>query len=125
MKHLSYPLSLSTESHTPYQSTFTGFMKLESSHFLTFVPGYNPDQKCKHGNAFSSENPIFSGWLASSEVRAYKYSVTITSATRKLYYRPAREVATAGASTMDKMTSCLILIISTSLPMACSSSTST
>ena len=36
MKHLSSPLSLSTESHTPYQSTFTGFMmlmKLESSHF--------------------------------------------------------------------------------------------
>ena len=50
------------------------------------VPGCNPDQRCKHGNAFSSEDPIFSGGVASSQVLVYKYSVTITSATRKLYY---------------------------------------
>ena len=38
-EYLSSPLPLSTESHTPCQSTFTGFMmfmKLESGHFLTF-----------------------------------------------------------------------------------------
>ena len=54
------------------------------------VPGYNPDQRCKHGNVFSSEDPFFSGWVASSEVIVYKYSVIITSATRKLYCRPAQ-----------------------------------
>ena len=36
------------------------------------------------------EDPIFSGWVASSEVLLYKYSVTIISATRKLYYQPAQ-----------------------------------
>ena len=35
------------------------------------------------GYAFSCEYPIFSGWVASSEVIVYKHSVTITSATRK------------------------------------------
>ena len=94
MKHLSSPLSLSTESHTPYQSTFTGFMmfmKLENRRFN------NHDRRCKHGNAFSSEDPIFSGWVASSEVIVYRYSVTITSATRKLYYRPAQRGCNCGS----------------------------
>ena len=91
MKRLSSPLSLSTESHNPLPEHLHRLHEAgEQSLPDILVPGYNPDQRCKHGNAFSSENPIFSGWVASSEVIAYKYSVTITSATRKLYYRPAQ-----------------------------------
>ena len=40
MMHLTSPLSLSTESHTPYQSTFTGFNLVI--------------KRCRNGNAFSS-----------------------------------------------------------------------
>ena len=62
----------------------------EQSLTNVLVPGYNPDQRCKHGNTFNSDDPIFSGWVTFSEVIVYKYSVTITSATRKLYYWPAQ-----------------------------------
>ena len=61
----------------------------------TLVPSYNPDQKCKYSNAFSSEDLI--GLLL---VRSLCTSILMQH----------RAVATAGACTMDKMTSCLIFI---------------
>lgn len=39
------------------------------------------------GNYFSNRDPISSGWEVSSEVIVYKYSATIMSSDRKLYYR--------------------------------------
>ena len=68
--------------HTAYEA---GEMKIPNN----VVPVHIPEYRCKHGNYFSSDDTISSNWVVSNEVIVYKYSATITSPNRKLYYRLA------------------------------------
>jgi len=73
---ISYPLTESLrELHSLYESGVKSFPE-------TLVPVFNPDNKCEHGNHYDNND-------ASAEVIIYKYSTTIVSSNRKVYYRPA------------------------------------
>ena len=54
------------------------------------VPPFKPGQKCIHNNHFDDEDPVASKWVETTEVTIYKQSSVITTADRKLYYRPAK-----------------------------------
>ena len=53
------------------------------------VPPYVPDRRCVHGNAFNGADPVASNWTACERPTIYKASVSITTSTRKVYYRPS------------------------------------
>ena len=65
MKHLSSPLSPSQNPIPPLLQHLHRFHEAGEQPLPdVLVSGYNPDQRCKHGNAFNSDDPIFSGWVA-------------------------------------------------------------
>ena len=53
------------------------------------IPPYVPEKKCIHGNKYSDRDPVQSNWVSCANSVVYKFTSTITSNTRKVYYRPS------------------------------------
>ena len=53
------------------------------------VPVHDPDLRCRHGNPFNDANTVASHWIAYEHPTIYKASTSITTPTRKVYYRPS------------------------------------
>ena len=77
---IPYPLNeIQQELHDRYESGIAF-----SDHL---IPPYQPEKTCIHGNKFNSEDPVISGRV-SCHKPIYKFMTSITSSTRKIYYRP-------------------------------------
>lgn len=85
MSYKKIPYPLPTELCALYNAYETFQKALPEA----LVPNHILDQRCIHGKPFSGEDPVSSEWVASSDVFVHKYSVTIVSTTRNIYYRPA------------------------------------
>ena len=78
-KKIPYPLPENLRLiHTAYEA---GERQFPSA----LVPKFDATKTCKHGNIYSSEDPITSGWFLSNDVVIHKFSSSVMLCDRKLF----------------------------------------
>jgi hypothetical protein len=107
---ISYPLNkIQQELHDRYESG-TAF----PDHL---IPPYQPEKTCIHGNKFN-EDPMISGWVSCHKPIIYKFTTSISSSNRKIYYRPTVGCCNCRQELMGNTIYCLTWTTNTCFIMA-------